>query len=98
MMIIYIIIGYIISVSLSIISDILFILLLDEGSKKGLKNAETIGELFKEIHPCCWIPIFNVAICFSNILLGSLILLYKILTTLRSKFLNIRIRKNNKNK
>lgn len=79
MIVINIIIGYLISVGLSIISDILFILLLDDNySKKRLKNAKTIGNFLNEIHPCCWFPIINVAVCFSNILLGFLILFYKI--------------------
>lgn len=102
MIVINIIIGYLISVGLSIISDILIILLIDNYSKKRLKNAETIREFFSVLCPCCWIPIINVAYCFSNILLGSLALLYglckliKLLNILWNKFLNIKISKNNK--
>lgn len=112
MIVIYIIIGYLISVGLSIISDILLILLLDDNDdKKRLKNAATIGDFLNEINPISFIPIINtfycicaiflilVVFCFSNILLGSLTLLYERceitkLTILWNKFLNIRIRKN----
>jgi hypothetical protein len=99
MIAIYIIIGYLISVGVSIISDILIILLIDDvDRKKELKNAETIGDFFCVLRAYHWFPIVNVVVCFGNIFLGSLMLLYELcrlikLNILWNKFLNIKIRK-----
>lgn len=104
MIIVYIIIGYLISVSLSIISDILNILLFDDvDRKKELKNVETIGDFFYTTRAYHWFPIVNVVVCFGNILFGTLALLYELcklikLNILWDKFLNIRIRKKKINK
>lgn len=100
MVIVYIIIGYLISATLSILSDILIILLLDDkDGKKRLKNVETIGDFFYTLRLYHWFPIVNIVICFGNIFFGLLMLLYEIcklikLNILWNKFLNIRIRKN----
>jgi hypothetical protein len=101
MIIIYIIIGYLISTFISILGEIKLIMPIYD--KEELKNAETIGDFLNVIPMVNWIPFYNTA--SSIVYMGWFlsILLYKIckitkLTTLRSKFLNIRIRKNNKNK
>ncbi len=102
MIAINIIIGYLISIGLSIISDILIILYIDDTDrKKELKSAETIGDFFYTLRIYHWFPIVNVVVCFGNILLGILALLYELcklikLNILWNKFLNIRIRKKNK--
>lgn len=99
MIVINIIIGYLISVGLSIISDILIILLIDDTDRKReLKNVETIGDFFYISRAYHWFPIVNIVVCFGNIFFGSLMLLYEIcrlikLNILWNKFLNIRIRK-----
>lgn len=102
MILLYIIIGYLISVGLSIISDILLILLLgDNDDKKRLKNAETIGDFFKEISYGIYLPIVNIIFCVLFIFLILIKLVYKLyvyyiskINVLWDKFLNIKIRKN----
>lgn len=87
------------SVVLSIISDILIILLIDDTDrKKELKNVETIGDFFCTLRAYHWFPIVNFVVCFGNILFGTLALLYELcklikLNILWNKFLNIRIHK-----
>lgn len=96
MIILYITIGYLLPVLVSIICDIC---LMDEYDKFYLNECETIRDFLNEINPISFIPILNIAYCIGIIFLILVVLVYKLycitkINVLWNKFLNIRIRKN----
>lgn len=96
MIILYITIGYLLPVLLSIIFDIF---LMDEYDKFYLNECETIRDFFNEINPISFIPILNIVYCIGVIFLILVVLVYKLycitkINVLWDKFLNIKIRKN----
>ena len=97
MIILYIIIGYLISTCIAILGEIKLIMPIYD--KEKLKNAETIGDFLNVIPMVTWIPFYNTATSIVYMGWFLSILLYKIckitkLTVLWNKFLYIKIRKN----
>lgn len=100
MIILYITIGYLLPVLVSIICDIF---LMDEYDKFYLNECETIGDFFNEINPISFIPILNIVYCIGVIFLILVVLVCKLycitkLNVLWNKFLNIKIRRNKSTK
>lgn len=96
MIILYITIGYLLPVLVSIICDIF---LMDEYDKFYLNECETIRDFLNEINPISFIPILNIVYCIGIIFLILVVLVYKLycitkINVLWDKFLNIKIRKN----
>lgn len=96
MIILYITIGYLLPVLVSMIFDIF---LMDEYDKFYLNECETIRDFLNEINPISFIPILNIVYCIGVIFLILVVLVCKLycitkLNVLWNKFLNIKIRKN----
>lgn len=96
MIMLYITIGYLLPVLVSIICDIC---LMDEYDKFYLNECETIRDFLNEINPISFIPILNIVYCIGIIFLILVVLVYKLycitkINVLWDNFLNIRIRKN----
>lgn len=100
MIILYITIGYLLPVLVSMIFDIF---LMDEYDKFYLNECETIRDFLNEINPISFIPILNIVYCIGVIFLILVVLVCKLycitkLNVLWNKILNIRIRRNKSTK
>jgi ABC-type uncharacterized transport system fused permease/ATPase subunit len=100
MIILYITIGSLLPVLVSMIFDIF---LMDEYDKFYLNECETIRDFLNEINPISFIPILNIVYCIGVIFLILVVLVCKLycitkLNVLWNKFLNIKIRRNKSTK